>query len=118
MKRSIAIWTALLGLLGAAAPAAAQWKPERPIEIVAPSGPGGTTDRTARVLARMLTQHKLADAPLNVGNQAGSRGTLALSSPNSHPADSQYILTGTSASLRTHVIGVTPYNYTDSTQPA
>src|SRR5262245_16324882 len=32
------------------APSAASWKPEKAIEIVAPSGPGGTTDRTARVL--------------------------------------------------------------------
>jgi tripartite-type tricarboxylate transporter receptor subunit TctC len=39
--------------------AAGPWKPEKTVEIVAPSGPGGTTDRTARVVARILTQHKL-----------------------------------------------------------
>jgi len=34
----------------------AQWKPERAVEIIAPSGPGGTTDRTARVVAGILTK--------------------------------------------------------------
>jgi putative tricarboxylic transport membrane protein len=118
MKRSIAIWTALLGLLGAAAPAAAQWKPEKPIEIVAPSGPGGTTDRTARVLARILTQHKLVDVPVNVVNKAGGSGTLGLTYLNSHPGDAHYIIIGTSASISNYVMGVIPYNYTDFTQLA
>src|SRR4026207_1179105 len=97
MKKSVAIWTALL--LVAAAPAAAQWKPERPIEIIAPSGPGGTPGRTARVRARILTQHKLVDVPVNVVNKAGGSGTLGLTYLNSHPGDAHYIIIGTSASI-------------------
>lgn len=118
MTRCIAIWTVLLGLLGAAAPAAAQWKPEKPIEIIAPSGPGGTTDRTARVLARILTQHQLVDVPVNVVNKAGGSGTLGLTYLNTRPGDAHYIIIGTSASISNYVMGVIPYNYTDFTQLA
>src|SRR6185503_10469538 len=60
--RGSAIAVALLAL-GLMNPAVGQWKPDRPVEIVAPSGPGGTTDRTARVVARILTNHKLVDVP-------------------------------------------------------
>ena len=47
----------------------------RTIEIVAPSGPGGTTDRTARVVARLLTTQKLVDVPVNVVNRPGGSGS-------------------------------------------
>lgn len=115
MKRgSIAIWSVVAGLM-AAAPAAAQWKPERPIEIVAPSGPGGTTDRTARVVARILTQHKLVDVPVNVVNKAGGSGTLGLTYLNTHPGDAHYIIIGTSASISNNVMGVIPYNHNEFT---
>jgi tripartite-type tricarboxylate transporter receptor subunit TctC len=76
-------WIAGAAMLAAALigthPALAQWKPDKPIEIVAPSGPGGTTDRTARVIARILTTHKLVDVPVNVVNKPGAAATSASS---------------------------------------
>src|SRR5687767_1875219 len=110
MKKSIAIWTALL--LATAAPVAAQWKPEKPIEIVAPSGPGGTTDRTARVVARILTQHKLVDVPVNVVNKPGGNGTIGLNYINQHPNDPHYIIIATTGSISNHIMGLIPYNHT------
>jgi len=102
-------------LLGASAPAmsaSGPWKPEKSIEIVAPSGPGGTTDRTARVVARILTQHKLVDVAVNVVNKPGGSGTIGLNYINQHPADPHYIVIATTGSISNHILGLIPYNHT------
>ena len=91
---------------------AAAWKPEKPIEIVAPSGPGGTTDRTARVIARILTQQKLVDVPVNVVNKPGGSGMIGLTYLNQHPGDAHYIIIATTASISNHILGLVPYNHT------
>src|SRR5687768_14332111 len=105
-------------LLGAGAPAmsaSGPWKPEKSIEIVAPSGPGGTTDRTARVVARILTQHKLVDVPVNVVNKPGGSGTIGLNYINQHPNDPHYIIIATTGSITNHILGLISYNHTGFT---
>jgi putative tricarboxylic transport membrane protein len=102
------------GVATAAATAGA-WTPERPIEIVAPSGAGGTTDRTARVVARILTQHKLVDVPVNVVNKPGGSGTIGLNYVNQHPGDGHTIIIATTGSISNHILGLIPYNHTSFT---
>jgi putative tricarboxylic transport membrane protein len=98
------------------APAAAgAWKPEKAVEIVAPSGAGGTTDRTARVVARILTQHKLVDVPVNVVNKPGGSGTIGLNYLNQHAGDAHYIIIATTGSISNHILGLIPYNHTNFT---
>jgi len=92
--------------------ASAQWKPERGIEIIAPSGPGGTTDRTARVVARILTQHKLVDVPVNVVNKPGGSGTIGLNYLNQYPGDGHYMIVATTGSISNNILGLIPYNHT------
>src|SRR5476651_1476840 len=58
---------------------AADWKPERAVEIVAMSGPGGANDVIARTLQRVIQQKKLVDAPLTVVAKVGAGGVLAWS---------------------------------------
>ncbi len=60
--------------LAIAAPAAAEWKPERPIEFVAAAGPGGGTDTFARVVQSALSKGKLLSDPIIVSNKAGGSG--------------------------------------------
>jgi putative tricarboxylic transport membrane protein len=106
---------ALLAAILASAPATAQWKPTKAVEIVAPSGPGGTTDRTARVVARILQQHKLVDVAVNVVNKPGGSGTIGLNYLNQHPGDGHYIIIATTGSISNHIMGLIPYNHTNFT---
>ena len=117
MKRTGAVVVVIASSMCSAhaAAAAGAWKPEKPIEIVAPSAPGGTTDRTARVVARILTQHKLVDAPVNVVNKPGGSGTIGLNYINQHPGDPHYVIIGTTASINNHIMGLIPYNHTGFT---
>src|SRR5262245_64719867 len=116
MRHAVRIASAVILMLSAAlATAAASWKPDKPIEIVAPSGPGGTTDRTARVVARILTTHKLVDVPVNVVNKPGGSGNIGLIYLNQHPGDGHYIIVATTASISNHIMGVIPFSYQDFT---
>jgi putative tricarboxylic transport membrane protein len=59
------------------APAASSY-PEKPIVIVAPSGAGGGWDKTARSLAKVLTESKLVDQTITVENKPGGGGAVFL----------------------------------------
>ena len=74
-------WTLLSGLLasvvmvGSAGMAqAADWKPTKPIELIAPAGPGGGWDLLARSMQKALTEEKLVDQPVLVTNKPGGGG--------------------------------------------
>ena len=47
------------------------WKPERPVQIVAGTPPGGGLDRVARALAKSIAQGNLIVVPVEVVNIAG-----------------------------------------------
>lgn len=55
--------------------AQADWRPQAPIKIIVPFGPGGTTDIVARAIAENLS--KELGQPVNVENQPGAGGAIA-----------------------------------------
>lgn len=81
----------------AATAAAASEFPSRPIRLVVPLAPGGTTDIVARVVAehagRQLGQ------PIVVDNRPGAGGTIGSHAVASAPADGYTILMGTIGTL-------------------
>lgn len=73
---------ALLGAAGAAGLVAgaqaqpAPWQPERPIRLVVPYGPGGSSDVIARLLAGEMA--KTLGQSVIVDNKGGASGTIAM----------------------------------------
>lgn len=53
------------------------WKPEREIEIIASTPPGGGTDRSARALLKAIAANRLLDVPARVVNIVGDGGRKA-----------------------------------------
>ncbi|MDB5812265.1 MAG: tctC6 [Betaproteobacteria bacterium] len=96
-------------------PFAADWKPERAVEIVAMSGPGGANDVIARTLQRVMQQKKLVDAPMTVVSKVGAGGVLAWSYLNQHAGDGGYISVSPINLLIEHILGASPLTYTDVT---
>jgi putative tricarboxylic transport membrane protein len=62
--------SALIAATLAATPAMAAW-PEKPVRIVVPFGPGGTTDILARTLQKVLDERKIIPQPIVVQNVGG-----------------------------------------------
>jgi len=92
-------------LVAASASALAQaWSPQRNIEIVVGSAPGGSNDRTARQVERILTENKLVNVTLTVVNRSGGGGNLAYTYVNQRAGDAHYLLIGTPALLTNHIM--------------
>ena len=110
---------ALLGLAlaGGAATCGAQstWSPQKNVEIVVGSAPGGSNDRTGRQVERMLMEKKLVNVALSVVNKSGGGGNLAFTYVNQHAGDGHYLLVGTTALLSNHIVGLSPISYQDFT---
>ena len=104
-------------LTAASLPAAAQerWKPTRPVTLIAPNAPGGTSDRTARDLQRLFQKYKLVEVPVNVVNRPGGSGTVALNQLHSQAGDPHVLLLSTSTTISNHISGLSTHSYADFT---
>ena len=107
---------AALMLAAAAAGAGAQsWSPQRNVEIVVGSAPGGSNDNTARTMERVLLGNKLVPTAITVLNRAGGGGGIAYTYVSQKPGDGHYLYIGSSSLLSNHITGANSLNYTDFT---
>ena len=108
---------ATMAWLTASTPGLAQqsWKPQGPIEISAPSGPGGGTDQTARVMQRILQERQLVPVPVSVVNKSGAGGMVALNHLKQFSGNAHYLQTASAVLLSNHIVGRSAINYTDVT---
>lgn len=77
MKVVVAASAVVLIAAGGAAPALAQFKPTKPIEIVVHNGPGSGPDIFGRTVAQTIEQEKLVPVRLQVLNKVGGGGVTA-----------------------------------------
>lgn len=78
-----------------AAPAFAEWAPERPIEFIVASGAGGGTDNFARTIQAALTRGEVIDQPIVVLNKGGGSGAEAFLYAKQNAADPHKLIFGT-----------------------
>jgi len=67
------------------------WQPEKAIEIVVPTTPGGGIDRTARLLQKIIQEGGLASVPVTVTNKPGGGGAVSLVYLNQHAGDAHFV---------------------------
>ena len=104
------------GLLTFAAVAAAgSWNPDKNVEIIVPTGPGGGNDRAGRKVQQILKDLKLVNVTMSVVNKPGAGGVLGWTYLNQHVGDAHYISTSTPALLTTHITGRSEMTYGDVT---
>jgi len=107
---------AACAVLAFASGAGAQgWRPERTVEIVVPSAPGGSNDKTARTLERILHERKLVPVPVTVVNKPGGGNALTMSYVNAHAGDGHYLMVATPTVLSNHIVGTSLLGHTDFT---
>jgi len=99
----------------AAQAATAQWKPDKPIEIVVGTGPGGGQDKSARTLNRILVDRHLVDVAVTVVNKPGGGGAVGWTYLNQHAGEGNIVYVGNPTLLTNHIVGRSPINYTHIT---
>jgi putative tricarboxylic transport membrane protein len=104
---------ALLGLgWQSAAHAQDVWKPNKPVELVVQSAPGGGTDITARLIQKIIESNRLLDVPVTVVNKPGGGGNVALAYLNQKAGDGHYLQIASAAVLTSFITGNSQFNYT------
>ncbi len=115
----IVLWQTALAWLMAAASIGAwsqtAWRPDKPVELVTASAAGGSNDRVARVIQKIMQDEKLVPVPVNVLNKPGGNQTLSRAYLNTRPGDAHYFDIGTPTLISNHIMGVTPQHFSDFT---
>jgi putative tricarboxylic transport membrane protein len=83
------------------------WKPQRAIEIVAGTPPGGGLDRSARALQNAIVATGLVDVPVNVVNVGGEGGRKAWRHIEDFAGDGHVIGVSSPNMLADYLTGVT-----------
>ena len=98
-----------------AAPAAAEWRPSKPIEFVATAGPGGGTDNLARTVQSIIVKYKLTDQPVVVVNKGGGSGAEGYTYAKASAGDPYRVIFGTSNAWQQPMVSRVAFKHTDLT---
>jgi len=113
IKRSL-VCLALTTLMGVCAHAQT-WSPQKNVEIVVGSAPGGSNDKTGRTVEKILSEKKLVATTLTVNNRPGGGGNIMLTYVSQKAGDAHYLAVATPSLLTNHIVGQSTLNYTDFT---
>lgn len=91
--------------------ASAAWRPQREVEIVAGTPPGGGLDRAARALLKAIESKRLLDVPVRVNNVAGDGGRKAWAYLDQHPGDPHRLCISSSNLATDRLLGQRAYDH-------
>lgn len=95
--------------------AAAEWKPQRPIELVVPVQGGASMDQAARALQQIWQERKMIAVPVTVVNKPGAGQSLAAVYVNQATGDPHRVHLVGSTLLTNHIMGRSPLKHSDFT---
>lgn len=93
------------------------WRPERAVEIVAGTPPGGGLDRSARALVKAIESRKLLDVRVTVNNLAGDGGRRAWTYLDRQRGDPHVLCISSSNLATDHLLGATAFEHESAFTP-
>ncbi len=96
-------------------PYAQSWTPTKNVELVVPNPPGGSNDKTARTIERILVAGKALPVSLTVVNKSGGGGNIAYTYVHQHAADPHVLVVSGPPILTNHITGSGKLHHTDFT---
>jgi putative tricarboxylic transport membrane protein len=102
-------------LLAAGTALGQAWSPEKNIEILVGSAPGGSNDKMARQIERILTEQRLVNRAISVVNRSGGGGSIALHALSQRPGDPHSVIVFTPTMLANNITGASKYHYSQFT---
>ncbi|HEV2008312.1 MAG TPA: tripartite tricarboxylate transporter substrate binding protein [Burkholderiales bacterium] len=115
MAMAISLAVVMVSERCAAPVSAADWKPEKPIELIVGTGPGSGVDNTARTLQAIMLTHKLIETPLTITNKPGGSYGVALNYLGQFSGDGHRIFIQTSTPLSALLTGQLNVKYFEFT---
>ena len=115
MKFHRVLGVVALFIVGVSAQAQSGWSPQKNVEIVVGSAPGGSNDKTARSVERALMDHKLVNTSITVVNKPGGGSSIAFTYVQQHAGNPHVLLVGTTALLTNHITGRSKIHHSDFT---
>jgi putative tricarboxylic transport membrane protein len=119
LTNNVAICALASALLsGLAAPAAwgqSGWRPEKPVELIIPTGPGANNDRMVRLIQKTFQDQKLVTTPVIATNKPGGNQHLAVVYLGQRGADPHMLLLTNPTVFTNELTGVSPQHYTSLT---
>jgi tripartite-type tricarboxylate transporter receptor subunit TctC len=102
--KAVFVRSLLVGFVAvlASTSAMAQWKPDRPITLIVPWAPGGSTDQVSRVTAAELEKH--LGQKIVILNQPGASGSVGTKNAMAAPADGYTWTAGGAKDLGTYKV--------------
>jgi putative tricarboxylic transport membrane protein len=91
---------------------AADWRPERTVELIVGTAPGGGSDSTARLVQRLFQEKKLIERPATVLNKVGGGGAVAAAYMVQHASSGHHLLVVSPTLLTNYILGKTTVNHT------
>jgi putative tricarboxylic transport membrane protein len=91
----------------------AAWRPEKQVEIILPTAPGGGNDTVGRLMQKSLQDQKQMGVPVIVLNKSGGNQTVSVAYHGQHRADPHYLLLATSTIFTNFMQGLSPHSYRD-----
>ena len=101
-----------------AAPALAAWEPTKPIEIIVPFAPGGSSDQMARTIQAAIQKNSLSKQPVIVLNKAAATGGEAMLEIQKSAGDPHKLITTSSGIYMTPLTTKLPVSWRDFTPVA
>ena len=95
--------------------AAANWKPAKPVELIAAVSAGSAHDDTIRVIQNILRERRLVTAPTVIVNKPGGGQTLAMSYLSRYGEDGYSLLLASVPQLTAKIAGTSALTYSDFT---
>lgn len=116
LRKVVAGAAAAIAACGAAQ--AQSWSPQRNVEIVVGSAPGGSNDKTARTVEHVLVHNKLVPTSVTVVNRPGGGSTIAFNYVMQKAGDPHFLMVGTPSLLTNHITGLSKIHHNDFTPVA
>jgi putative tricarboxylic transport membrane protein len=101
--------------MGLGTAAAADWKPDKVIELVVPTGPGSGVDASARTVQSIFQSNKLVEQAINTTNKPGGNYGIAMNYLGQFNGDATKLMVQTSTPLTAAIQGQIKMNYFEFT---
>ena len=94
---------------------AADWKPDKVIEFIVPTGPGSGVDSSARTVQSIFQSNKMVEQAINTTNKPGGNYGIALNYLGQHNGDAHKLMVQTTTPLTAFIQGQIKLNYFEFT---